>query len=245
MSDVLTKKCNRCWIEKSTLDFQKRSKSKDGLRNQCKECRSEQDKDRCEKNRNRDAIDVPDYKTCPRCNQEKEGSEFYKDNNTLDGLGGWCKECRVKTTNVNQEKNKAREIIIIPDFKRCARCKIEKPSREFYKTWYNKNGLTSWCRDCVSVRNMEKLYGVSEEWYRLTLESQGGACAICNLKFADDNPACVDHEHVEGWKEMPPEKRKLYVRGLLCNNCNFGLGSLKECRKALRRAIDYLKKYGS
>ena len=53
----------------------------------------------------------------------------------------------------------------------------------------------------------------------------------------------VDHEHVDGWEEMPPEKRKLYVRGLLCNGCNIAIGLLQDSPYILRGAATYLEKY--
>lgn len=82
-----------------------------------------------------------------------------------------------------------------------------------------------------------KKYGLSEPEWRAILEAQGGVCAICEK---EPNPPkahperggrlCIDHEHVyvpvpgkktkTPWKKLPPEQRKLYVRGLLCWTCN-------------------------
>lgn len=60
-------------------------------------------------------------------------------------------------------------------------------------------------------------YGLSLDEWKAKFKEQGGVCAICK------NPGklCVDHEHVPGWKKMPPEKRKTFVRGLLCWVCNY------------------------
>lgn len=30
----------------------------------------------------------------------------------------------------------------------------------------------------------------------------------------------MDHYHVKGWKRMNPDRRRLYVRGLVCFFCN-------------------------
>jgi hypothetical protein len=65
----------------------------------------------------------------------------------------------------------------------------------------------------------------------LLLQSQGGRCAICHT----DQPGGhgrfhIDHDHVSG-----------RIRGLLCNNCNRGLGSLKHDPDFLRKAITYLE----
>ena len=64
-----------------------------------------------------------------------------------------------------------------------------------------------------------KKYGLSEyEWEQILLR-QGGACAVCG-----DIPKSlrlhIDHEHVKGWRKMPAEERKKFVRGLVCYRDN-------------------------
>lgn len=61
------------------------------------------------------------------------------------------------------------------------------------------------------------------------LESQGGACAICRTKEPGGRNWCVDHCHDSG-----------KVRGILCLECNAGLGKFKDNPDFLRRAIEYL-----
>jgi hypothetical protein len=63
-----------------------------------------------------------------------------------------------------------------------------------------------------------KKYGLSEEDWRSILVSQGGACAVCEK--VPNGRLCIDHDHIRGWKDLPPEKRKIHVRGLLCWFCN-------------------------
>ncbi|MBV1852937.1 endonuclease VII domain-containing protein [Catellatospora tritici] len=58
------------------------------------------------------------------------------------------------------------------------------------------------------------------------LAAQGGVCAICGAPA----PEHVDHDHLFG-----------NVRGILCFNCNGGLGQFKDDRANLRKAIDYLE----
>lgn len=59
------------------------------------------------------------------------------------------------------------------------------------------------------------------------LEAQGGCCAIC--KAPKGNKLCVDHDHRTG-----------KVRGLLCSNCNAGLGMFKDSEDLLQSAKGYL-----
>jgi len=91
-------------------------------------------------------------------------------------------------------------------------------------------------------------YGLSaDEWWQL-LDSQDGVCPICdrvpNLSAKTGKVRFViDHEHVRGWKNMPPEKRKLYVRGLTCWFCNHSfLGRGITIDKA-ERVAEYLSRY--
>lgn len=64
-----------------------------------------------------------------------------------------------------------------------------------------------------------KKYGLSLEEWQVILDRQNGVCAVCKLEPTKGR-LCIDHFHVKKWKKMPPEQRKLYVRGLLCFRCN-------------------------
>lgn len=73
-------------------------------------------------------------------------------------------------------------------------------------------------------------YGLTLEDWDQMLIAQSGRCAVCNDQFHNDpkEPA-VDHNHQTG-----------KVRGLLCNNCNLGLGHFTESAARLQSAIAYL-----
>lgn len=81
-------------------------------------------------------------------------------------------------------------------------------------------------------------YGLTIERFNEMLREQGWACVICRVSFVgftdEDGPStmikpCVDHDHKTG-----------AVRGLLCNDCNGGLGYFKDNTEALASAILYL-----
>jgi hypothetical protein len=64
---------------------------------------------------------------------------------------------------------------------------------------------------------------------------QKGCCAICGVH--QDNVTkrfSVDHNHSTG-----------KVRGLLCQNCNAGLGNFMDDISNLKSAIEYLEERGS
>src|SRR5262245_3545977 len=87
-------------------------------------------------------------------------------------------------------------------------------------------------RDELNARrkgqDLQRLYGISQADYDVLLAKQGGRCAICR-KLPENERLCVDHCHLTGM-----------IRGLLCRQCNFGLGSLREDQRALVAALAYL-----
>jgi hypothetical protein len=86
-------------------------------------------------------------------------------------------------------------------------------------------------RDLVRQRgrakNLQK-YGLSEATFGALLASQGRVCAVCRLP---DRDWVVDHNHDSG-----------EVRGVLCRQCNMGLGCFRDTPAFLAGAIDYLQK---
>lgn len=82
---------------------------------------------------------------------------------------------------------------------------------------------------------LSKQYGISEERYNQLLEEQDYKCSICSKEFdtgvAQYRPY-VDHCHKTG-----------IVRGILCRDCNFALGLLKDSPEVLAKARLYLEKW--
>lgn len=138
--------------------------------------------------------------------------------------------------------------------KLCSQCDTTKPLKDFHKRSDIKGGIRSNCKSCVNERNLayyhsslEKKdahhksarksrykthYGISLEDYDEMLLAQDGVCAICRgLETSKRMFLSVDHCHTSG-----------KVRGLLCSNCNRGLGSFKDQEVLLHKAIDYLER---
>lgn len=126
--------------------------------------------------------------------------------------------------------------------KRCIACEEEKPLTEFYftgdypqsrcKPCFNEKARENYKKDpeYQRMRRRRYLYGISQEQYDAMLEAQHGRCAICRIKY--DKEYHVDHSKETG-----------EVRGLLCNNCNTGLGKFKDDSSLLLEAARYLEKY--
>jgi hypothetical protein len=81
-------------------------------------------------------------------------------------------------------------------------------------------------------------FGITLEDFVRMLEAQGGVCAICGGVNANGKALSVDHDH-----GCCPGDRSCgaCVRGLLCANCNFMLGSGKDDPGRLRAAAAYIE----
>jgi hypothetical protein len=85
-------------------------------------------------------------------------------------------------------------------------------------------------------------YGLTKQDYKKLYEEIGGVCPVCE-KIPKGGRFRIDHEHVQGWSRMPPEKRKTFVRGLLCMFCNrYYLAKGMNPKKA-RNIIKFLDNY--
>lgn len=154
-----------------------------------------------------------------------------------------------KSTGIQMERNELRE----RGMKRCLDCAEVKPLSEFYMAshggCYQPN-----CKPCGTKRvakwkaknpeNVRKMhrrshlrreYGLTPEKYNAMHAEQKGCCAICR-KHASELPRglAVDHNHESG-----------AVRGLLCHQCNAGIGFLGEDPLNLKSALHYLMRHGA
>lgn len=159
----------------------------------------------------------------------------------------------------------------MPDFdcntKTCSKCGRDLPLTDFYRSNKssraagndrktgkptNRKTHTKWCSICreerrklpygydpqrVIKRRLLTAYGITELDYAEMLDAQDGLCAICGkpesrIVHGTLRRLSVDHDHTTG-----------KVRGLLCHDCNCGLGRFKEDTESLRKAIEYLEKH--
>jgi hypothetical protein len=150
--------------------------------------------------------------------------------------------------------------------RKCTRCKVVKPAEQFYKSQNMPGGIGYTCkpcnrkfssdykrrhpektrayRDAYYQANKERLYvlkrdytlrrefGITLEQYEAMVVAQDGLCAICR-KPPGKKSLAVDHDHDTD-----------QIRGLLCTNCNQGLGRFKDAPQLLREGLAYLSKWG-
>lgn len=84
-----------------------------------------------------------------------------------------------------------------------------------------------------------KKYGLSAEEFSEIWRKQGSVCPICN-RVPTTGRVNIDHHHVPKWKQMPPERRKTFVRGILCWHCNHQVLRALTLAKA-EACVMYLK----
>lgn len=87
------------------------------------------------------------------------------------------------------------------------------------------------------ARALRDSFGISLEEYQRMHDEQDGKCAICGepeaiLRMGKVKALSVDHCHTSG-----------KIRGLLCAECNTGIGKLKEDRRIFLSAVAYLDKH--
>lgn len=84
-----------------------------------------------------------------------------------------------------------------------------------------------------------RTYGLTEEQYNAMLDEAGHKCEICGGEGFIMNgqrhraKLVVDHCHENG-----------HTRGMLCHNCNRGLGLFQDDTETLEKALKYLKDRG-
>lgn len=118
----------------------------------------------------------------------------------------------------------------------CIKCVSEYSKKRYYADPEKgrKAALARYraSRDACLDGRRERLYGVTRVAFDKQLRKQKKRCAICRTATPDARGGNwrVDHKH---------GRRKM--RGLLCDNCNRGLGFLKDSSKILRAAARYLE----
>ena len=205
-------------------------------------------------------------KYCGKCGKTKPLDEFHRAKKGKLGRQAHCKECvsayAAEWRKRNDVKGKQRRRQDNPEVSEitCTKCHKTKPLDDFYKSLHGSHGRESRCKECrragMRARSKEyeatparkasnrkrnrkttlKQFGLTPEAYNVMFAQQNGRCAICGT----DQPGGkhkdkfhVDHDHATG-----------NVRGLLCANCNVGLGKFGDDPARIRAAIAYLAKHG-
>jgi hypothetical protein len=101
----------------------------------------------------------------------------------------------------------------------CEACRIDDRSKP-YRSEYNL---------VYTLRQ----HGLTRADYDQMLAAQDGRCAICRSATTQGRGRWhIDHDHVTG-----------QVRGLLCNNCNMGIGYFGDDPEVMTAAAKYVARH--
>lgn len=154
-------------------------------------------------------------KKCPKC-----------PNGVIHRRGSFqCRSCHLKsvspwdTESDRIEHIKKRRSDWFQKNKKRLQRKRKKEKRENPLLWKNRE----------LKYHLKKMYGITYEKYIEMVDSQNSKCMICGV--------CVDKLHVDH------NHITKQIRGLLCFNCNGGLGQFKDNLTNLKNAVQYLESY--
>ena len=144
--------------------------------------------------------------------------------------------------------------ILVDGKKQCTTCLELKPLDEFVSAINTTTRKAASCKLCVNTKKLslwhtdlifrEKFkkqrkksqlklkYGLTIQEYENLLVVQNNKCKICSFEFNEEDSRTiprVDHCHKTG-----------KIRGLLCNNCNLGIGNFMDNPDHLIKASHYL-----
>ena len=133
-----------------------------------------------------------------------------------------------------------------PYTKECKSCGQVKPRSAFSKATARPDGLQTQCKDCQRISKkswdannpdkrkdnyLRRTYDITLDEYNELFAEQHGCCAICDKHQSEVAKSLhVDHCHDTG-----------EVRGLLCFDCNIGIGKLGDNLEGLEKAVNYLR----
>lgn len=97
--------------------------------------------------------------------------------------------------------------------------------------WHKPAGRKGFwtCRVCDVNRNRTKKYGIGTYEVNDRLKAQDG-CAICHTWKPGGKGWHIDHNH-----------DTMETRGILCGQCNVGLGHFNDDIEKLEKAVHYLQ----
>ena len=198
-------------------------------------------------------------KRCAKCRERLPLSSFCNDSSRPDGLYTYCRTCssralraicpacrqNVPFSRFDIAADRCKSCLMSAGEQRCGRCRELKPLGDFYADRRRRSGRYSWCRQCAKPTTEQAAkwsrktkYGLTSDDYAKLVTTQAGLCAICRRPERRQRQGRtislhVDHDHATG-----------KVRGLLCTDCNLGVGRFGDSPKRLRAAAEYLESHG-
>jgi hypothetical protein len=172
-----------------------------------------------------------DLKKCGKCGETKPLEEFPRHYGSPTGRYARCKVC-------HSAANSAAYHALTPEQK-IERSRKGAPARNKWrqqphvkaqeaalnKAWQAEN------RDWRNFTGNLNRRGLTVDGYHAIMERQDFCCAICRCELTSGpRDTAIDHCHDSG-----------YARGILCTQCNIGIGFLKESPMIMHSAAGYIQ----
>lgn len=178
-------------------------------------------------------------KICKQCRIQKSLDDFYSHPQTRDKKHPECKACHSDRQRARYLSNKDS----IKEYTRAYRKKNREAVNANLRRYYKENASILKAKKKLNYyKNPAKYiaqtravmlkgkYGITPIQYDEMHNRQKGRCVICGSTPKARARLDVDHNHQTG-----------KVRGLLCMNCNAGLGHFRDSENLLRFALHYLE----
>jgi len=240
------KTCRKCNISKSSDNFVKISKNKDGLYSYCYECKREAEKERYHKTKVLKPKIIPKTKICCSCKKEfpRNREFFFKKTmkqKTADGtiktyhsFRSDCKDCHAKKGNNRRLKKRFKELGIdsLEEYKEAYIFQGKQTRRENPEIFIldipddEKRKINIWClRYGYKFTNLESFYKAKEEKHRELLTK--------SKRYLGDLP-----EGYNKYKDIPKEKMREILRNRLgdAKIANWLDMSVSDCPKEMIEA---------
>lgn len=121
----------------------------------------------------------------------------------------------------------------------CKQDGCHRPTRDPKRNKQKGKGTYIHYKDCHVCANLMSNYGITGPQRDALCEQQDWRCKICDIKVSlppegdkktrHKTNAVVDHCHDTG-----------KIRGILCSQCNRGIGLLQDNPDIMRKAADYV-----
>lgn len=128
-----------------------------------------------------------------------------------------------------RKKNRSKVLGYGLKFRLKNREKVRIRSSKYYQA--NKDRLHGF--------RIKRLYGITLSEYYLLLKKQGEGCAICGT----DKPYSINYKGKKKFFAIDHDHKTGKTRGILCHDCNRGLGSFVDSIDNLKKAIVYLEQF--
>lgn len=159
-------------------------------------------------------------KICRVCGEEKPQSEYH-------GNSAKCKPCQITyalTCDVGTHR-------------RCRVCGEIKEISKFRKNNKNRGGYAHKCSRCENIAVAKLKYNIDNIYEYVS----GKSCEICKRPISEGSGKfAIDHDHscCAG-----PKTCGNCIRGILCGDCNKGIGYFGDSIAILENALAYLRRF--